>query len=105
MNLHNTDCKTWQDVLLEKGFDYSTAKALVGFLSWNRGEEFSKLGNEITEMLSGYEGKVFAKDVVSLNYNDKGILFFNTDISEEIANKIFEEIMSYEQDDVYNSIH
>lgn len=105
MNLNNTCCKTWQDVLIEKGFDSATSKALIGFISWNKGEEFSKLGTEITQLLSGYEGKVFAKDVTAINYNDKGLLFFSTDIAQEIANKIFEAIMSYEQNDVYCSIH
>ncbi len=105
LSLDNICCKTWQDVLIEKGFDSSTAKALIGFISWNKGEEFFKLGTEITQLLSGYEGKVFAKDVTAINYNDKGLLFFSTDISQEIANKIFEAIMSYEQNNVYSSLH
>lgn len=61
--------------------------------------------SNINELLYGYEGKVFAKDVVTFNHNDKGLLFFNTDISQEIADKIFETIMSYEQNNVYNLIH
>ena len=105
MDLQNANCKTWQNVLIEKGFDVATAKTLIGFLSWNRDEEFSKLGKEITEILSGYKGSIFAKDVVSTNFNDKGILFFSSDISQETANRIFEAIMGYEQNDVYNSIH
>jgi hypothetical protein len=60
---------------MEKGFDSSTAKSLIGFISWNKGEEFNKLGKEITEIFLGYEGKVIAKDVVSSKYNDKGLLF------------------------------
>lgn len=105
MNIDNTCCKTWHDVLIEKGFDSTTSKSLIGFISWNKGEEFSKLGTEITQLLSGYEGRVFAKDVSAVNYNDKGLLFFSSDIPEEIANKIFEAIMSYEQNNVYCSIH
>lgn len=105
MDLNNICCKTWQDVLIEKGFDSTTAKSLIGFISWNKGEEFSKLGTEITQLLSGYEGRVFAKDVSAINYNDMGLLFFSLDIPQEIANKIFEAIMSYEQNNVYCSIH
>jgi len=104
LNLHNADCKTWQDVLIEKGFDSSTATSLIGFISWNKGEEFTKLGKEITEVLYGFEGTVFSKDVASTDYNDKGLLFFDTDIPDETANKIFETIMSYEQNNVYNSL-
>ncbi|MEQ8196714.1 MAG: hypothetical protein ABRQ27_01665 [Clostridiaceae bacterium] len=94
-------CKTWHDVLIEKGFDSSSSRSLIGFLSWNRGEEFRNIGKEITEIFSGYEGKVFARDVVSSKYNDKGILFFNDEISQDIANEMFDAIMSYEQNEVY----
>ena len=59
-----TTCKTWQDVLAEKGFDSAVSQALIGFISWNKGEKFNKLGRELTEILSVYEGKVFIKDVV-----------------------------------------
>lgn len=105
MTICDIKCKTWHDVLMEKGVDSSTSKSLIGFISWNKGEEFNKLGKEITEIFSGYEGKVIAKDVVSSKYNDKGILFFSTDIPENIANEIFDTIMSYEQNHVYNSLH
>lgn len=105
LDLCNTKCKTWQDVLIEKNFESSTSKSLIGFISWNKGEEFNKLGEKITEVLSGYQGKIFAKDVVSTNFNDKGLLFLNTEISKESANKIFDTIMSYEQNNVYKTLH
>ena len=105
LDLCDIKCKTWQDVLIEKGFEFSTSKSLIGFISWNEGEEFNKLGKKITEVLSGYQGRVFVKDVVSTNFNDKGLLFFNTEISEESANKIFDAIMSYEQNNVYSTLH
>ena len=105
LDLCSIDCKTWQDVLIEKGFEFSTSKSLIGFISWNKGEEFNKLGKKITEVLSAYQGRVFVKDVVSTNFNDKGLLFLNTEIPEDAANKIFEAIMSYEQNNVYNTLH
>lgn len=95
---------TWQDVLIRKGFDPSISKAFIGFISWNRGEEFTKLGREITQVLSDHEGKVFAKDAVSRKYNDKGLLFFSTDLSEDIANEIFDSIMDCEQKEVYSTL-
>lgn len=96
-------CDTWHDVLIENGFDSSEAKSLIGFVSWNKGEEFAHLGREITEILSDYEGRVFAKDAVSGSYGDKALLFFDKDISEETAGKMFEAIMNYEQKQVYSS--
>lgn len=104
MDLYNTKCKTWQEVLIEKGFESSISKSLIGFISWNRGEEFNKLGKKITEVLSEHQGKVVVKDVVSANFNDKGLLFLNAEVAEEAANKMFEVIMGYEQDNVYNSL-
>lgn len=41
-------CNTWHDVLIESDFDSSDAKSLIGFISWNKGEEFAHLGREIT---------------------------------------------------------
>lgn len=96
-------CNTWHDVLIESGFDSSDARSLIGFISWNKGEEFAHLGREITEVLSDHEGKVFAKDAVSSSYGDKALLFFDKDISEETANKMFEAIMKYEQKQIYSS--
>lgn len=105
METCNTKCKTWQQVLIEKGVESSISKSFIGFISWNKGEEFNKLGREITEIFSGYEGKVVAKDVVSNIHNDKGLLFFNADIPENIANEIFDTIMSYEQNEVYSTLN
>lgn len=87
-----------------KGFERSIVKNLIGFISWNKGEEHPKLGREITELLSTYEGKVFVKDVASMNFNDKGLLFFSTDVSDEIANQMFDTIMDYEQHEVYSPL-
>ena len=104
MDLYNTKCKTWQEVLIEKGFEPSISKTLIGFISWNRGEEFNKLGKKITEVLSEHQGKVVVKDVVSANFNDKGLLFLSAEVAEEAVNNMFEVIMGYEQDNVYNSL-
>lgn len=93
---------TWHDVLIKNGFDTKEARSLIGFVSWNKGDEFAYLGREITEVLSDYEGKVFAKDAVSTRYGDKALLFFDKDISEETSGKIFDVIMNYEQDKVYS---
>lgn len=97
-------CKTWQDVLTEKGFDSTISKSLIGFISWNKGEKFTKLGKELTELLSDHEGRVFFKDVLSNKFNDTGLVLFNTDISEDVANEVFDAIMSYEQNNVYNTL-
>jgi hypothetical protein len=98
-------CKTWQDVLVDEGFEDSISKSLIGFIAWNKGEEFTKLGKKVTKVLSGYQGRVLVKDVVSTNFNDKGLLFLNAEITEEVANKMFGAIMSYEQNNVYNTSH
>jgi hypothetical protein len=105
LDLCNTTCKTWQDVLIEKDFESSISESLIGFISWNKGEEFSKLGKKITEVLSTYQGRVFVKDVASANFNDRGLLFLNTEIPEDAANKMFDAIMSYEQNNVYSTLH
>jgi hypothetical protein len=94
--------ETWHDVLISNGFNPSTAKSLIGFVSWNKGDEFAYLGREITEVLSDYEGKVFVKDAVSSSYGDKSLLFFSQDVSEDTAYKMFDAIMSYEQNQVYS---
>ena len=104
MAICNTQCKTWQDVLVEKGFDLPISKSVIGFISWNKGEEFNMLGKELTEILSGHAGNVFIKDVVSNNYNDKGLILFNTDIPEYVANEMFDAIMDYEQNNVYHTL-
>lgn len=104
LNTYNIKCKTWHDVLLEKGFNSSNSTPLIGFISWNKGEEFTKIGREITEVLSGYEGRLFVKDVVSINYNDKGLMFFSSEIPDDVSNKMFDAIMSYEQNNVYNKL-
>lgn len=101
----NITCKTWQDVLAEKGFDSDLCKSFIGFISWNKGEKFTKLGRELTELLSDHEGRVFFRDVSSSKYNDTGLVLFNTNISEDVANEVFDAIMSYEQNNVYNTLY
>lgn len=44
--LCNTKCKTWQDILIEKNFESFTSRSLIEFISWNKGEEFNKLGEK-----------------------------------------------------------
>lgn len=102
--MHTTDLKhvTWHDILIKNGFDPYIAKSLIGFVSWNKGDEFAYLGREISEVLSGYEGRVFVKDAVSSAYGDKALLFFSQDITGSTANRMFEVIMNYEQNKVYN---
>jgi hypothetical protein len=94
---------TWHDILIRNGIDSDGARSLIGFVSWNKGDEFAYLGREITEVLSNYQGKVFARDAVSREYGDKALLFFSKDVSEERADKIFEIIMSWEQKNVYST--
>lgn len=104
MNADNMKNTTWHDVLIKNGFDSSSSKSLIGFISWNKGDEFPKLGTEITEVLSDYEGRVFAKDAINKVYGDKALLFFDRDISQDTANKMFDVIMGYEQNEVYNTL-
>jgi len=92
----------WKEVLVKKGFQQSTADSLIGFISWKENEIFSKLGHEINDVLNGYEGKVIAKDVISDRYNDKGLLFVNNDLPQEVANSIFNTILDYEHHEVYD---
>lgn len=104
MDRCDIECNTWHDILIKKGFNPDLSRALIGFISWNKGEEFEKLGKEITEVLSGHEGKVFVKDVASTKLNDKGLLFFNMDIPQDVSNNVFDAIMDYEQNEVYNTL-
>lgn len=102
MSISDLQCNTWHDVLIKAGVDSSTAKSLIGFISWNKGDEFPRLGVEITEVLKNYEGRVFAKDALSKSFGDKALLFFSMDIPESMTEKIFDIIMNYEQKDVYS---
>jgi hypothetical protein len=99
MNIENI---TWEDVLINKGIDESIVKSFIGFIAWDEDEIFSKLGEEINDVLNGYEGKVVAYDVECSKYKSFGILFFSTNISEETANNAFEVIQDYEHKEVYN---
>ena len=93
---------TWEDVLINKGIDKSIVDSFIGFIAWDEDEIFSKLGEEINDVLNGYEGKVVAYDVECSKYNSIGLLFFSTNISEKDANMVFEVIQDYEHKDVYS---
>lgn len=93
---------TWKEVLINKGFDKSIAKSFIGFISWDEGRIFPKLGKEINDVLAGYEGKIIACDVTYSKYESIGILFFSENVSQETANKIFETIQDYEHNEVYD---
>lgn len=99
MNNHDL---TWRELLINKGVNPNLSNSLIGFISWNEGENYNNLGKEINDVLNGYEGKIFAKDVVSDKHLDKGILFMNSDISEDDAKNVFEVIMDYEEDEYYD---
>jgi hypothetical protein len=95
-------CLTYKDVLSNKGFKDDITANFIGFISWEKGETFPKLGKEINDTMSGYTGKFFANDVISSKYNFIGILFFKKEISDEMANEIFETIIEYEHCEVYS---
>lgn len=95
-------CLTWREVLIKKGISPEISTSLIGFTSWNQNEVPDKLGKHITDILHAYSGKVIVKDVVGTKYNDIGLLFFNNDISEAMATIVFDTIMNYEQEKVYD---
>jgi hypothetical protein len=98
----NKNCLTWCDLLERKGFESSVSKSLIGFVSWNEDDEDLSLGDKISDVLNEHKGKVFPRDVKSSHYNDNGLLFFNSEISDEIAKNVFDAIMEQEQEEVYN---
>lgn len=101
--MRNNEIKntTWQDVLVERGIDETTAKSLIGFVSWNRDEPSPLIGKDITDILKDSHGNVIARDVGSKSYNDRGLLFISKEVDSETANEIFDIIMEYEQEKVY----
>ena len=98
----DSTCITWHEVLIKKGISPEMSKSLIGFTSWNQNEIPVKLGKHITDILQEYSGKVIVKDVVGTKYNDIGLLFLNIDIPETVATMIFDIIMNYEQEKVYD---
>ena len=98
----DSTCLTWHEVLIKKGINPEISKSLIGFTSWNQKEFPDKLGKHITDILKEYSGKVIVKDVIGTKYNDIGLLFLNNDISEDMAINVFDTIMKYEQEDVYD---
>ena len=97
-------CITWHEVLIEKGINPEMSKSLIGFTSWNQSEIPNKLGKHINDILIEYNGKVIVKDVVGTKYNDVGLLFLNNDIPEDVAINVFDIIMNYEQEEVYDTL-
>ena len=97
-------CLTWHEVLVKKGINPEMSKSLIGFTSWNQNEIPDKLGKHITDILQKYDGRVIAKDVVGTRYNDIGLLFLNNDIPEDVATEVFDTIMNYEQEEVYDTL-
>jgi hypothetical protein len=93
---------TWKEVLAQKGFDRQTADSFIGFIAWEEGNMFAKLGEEITEVLAGHQGEVFAKDVINNKYENTGVLFFNRNIPEETVHQVFDTILTYEHENVYD---
>ncbi|WFD12043.1 hypothetical protein [Tepidibacter hydrothermalis] len=99
MNIENI---TWKEILINKGFDECITKSFIGFIAWKQDEIFSKLGEEINDVLAGYEGKIVAKDVICDKYKSIGILFFNKDVSQDISDNIFNAIQYCEYNEVYD---
>ncbi|MBB6219027.1 hypothetical protein HNQ80_005205 [Anaerosolibacter carboniphilus] len=93
---------TWQEVLAQKGFNEQISKSFIGFIAWEENNMFSRLGEEITEVLAGHEGEVFAKDVINQKYKNTGLLFFNRNLPEKTVDQIFDTILTYEHEDVYD---
>ena len=100
----DSTCLTWHEVLIKKGIRPEISKSLIGFTSWNQNEIPDKLGKHITDILKQHNGKVIAKDVVGTRYNDTGLLFLSKDMPEDVATEVFDTIMNYEQEDVYDSL-
>lgn len=98
----DSTCLTWHEVLIKKGINPEMSKSLIGFTSWNQKEIPDKLGKHITDILQEYSGKVIVKDVIGTKYNDIGLLFLNNDMPEDVATKVFDTIMKYEQEEVYD---
>lgn len=96
-------CLTWHEVLIKSGIEPEISKSLIGFTSWNQKELPDKLGKHITDILKDYSGKIIVKDVVGTKYNDTGLLFLNVDMPQDVATNVFDTIMKYEQEDVYQS--
>lgn len=93
---------TWHQVLQDKGFNSEISESLIGFIAWEEDNMFSKMGKEINDVLMGYEGNVIAKDVSNTKYNNTGILFVKNNISEKTANQVFDAILNYEHEEVYD---
>lgn len=97
-------CITWHEVLINKGINPEMSKSLIGFTSWNQNEIPNKLGKHITDILQEYSGKVIVKDVVGTRYNDIGLLFLSNDIPQDVSTTVFDIIMNYEQEEVYDPL-
>lgn len=93
---------SWKDLLIKNGLNNDIVKSFIGFISWKPDNIYPKLGNEITDVLTGYSGRIIAKDVYCEKYKSYGIIFLNKEISDVVAQKIHDIIISYENEEVYN---
>lgn len=93
---------SWKDLLIKNGFKDEIVNSFIGFISWKTNSIYPKLGNEITDVLTGYSGRVIAKDVYCEKYKSYGIIFLNKEIPYDVAQKIHDIIISYENEEVYN---
>lgn len=93
---------SWKDLLSKKNIDKNVIEKFIGFISWQPDNIYPKLGKEITDILTGYTGNVIAIDVYCEKYNTLGLLFVNKTISIENAEVIFNTIISYENEEIYN---
>ena len=98
----DSTCLTWHEVLIEKGINQEISKSFIGFTSWIQKELPDKLGKHITDILQEYSGKVIVKDVIGTKYNDTGLLFLRNDMPQDVATEVFDAIMKYEQEEVYD---
>jgi len=63
----NNNKITWIDVLKNNGFNSEIAESLIGFISWKDNNIYSNLGEEISDVLNGYKGEFYTKDVNTIN--------------------------------------
>jgi len=98
----NNNKITWIDVLKNNGFNSEIAESLIGFISWKDNNIYSNLGEEISDVLNGYKGEFYTKDVNNNKYDSFGILFLKKNFPDNLANNIYDSILDYENNQVYN---
>ncbi|MFZ5969895.1 MAG: hypothetical protein ACOYVK_22265 [Bacillota bacterium] len=92
---------TWHDLLIQKGIDPSSAKALISFISWNQNTEYPHLGERITNILASNAGSIFVKDAARRKHGDRGLLFLDRDLPDDVASDMFNIIIDYEEEEMY----